>query len=505
MSIGTQYTWNNIHARGVLIGVTKILNETCVINYVDNNGLSKQQIVPFFYSATGDERFLQDHFDFWDICGEQKIDGNFDVIPRGMISLAPPQINTGNMTNRFVRGTYQKIEDNYWVKKSAYINPIPLDYTLNIQIQTDLYEDLFKIQQSLIEKFYKTQVFSILYKGFRVPCQIGFPEDFGIEKTFEFTYNESNKNKMSFSLAVESYLPVIDPKTEFSTNSTLEESINNISVKTEKDEQFSFKFLNLINGQIIYSGTQYRIEWTTQGYIPLVNLLYSTNLLEWTYIERGINNTGIYDWNVPFFSDGGQIEEDPINVFVISDTGKGGKMRALISENGELEQLIYIKRGWGYNITDQIIVEPKEEGEWTRPNLMACLNSTNGLDHANIITRGSGLPPSKIQTIYLKIESLNGTVSHIANWVPTFNGEIDPNIEIEDGIIFNLEPKFDQNLLLEWGIGDNEKITGYGLQENTFIKNIILDENKLVINKLNTVETKSLFSLKNRPLKLKIR
>ena len=104
-----KYNTDNVHSRAVIVGLVNLLNTR--VQY--ENVLSDTNIdivtVPFFYSMTGDERFLQDYFLEWNDCIHPKIaDGNYDVIPRGIVTLESNTINTTAMTHRFVRGSYVK-------------------------------------------------------------------------------------------------------------------------------------------------------------------------------------------------------------------------------------------------------------------------------------------------------------------------------------------------------------------------------------------------------------
>ena len=63
--------------------------------------------------------------------------------------------------------------------------------------------------------FYKTYTFSFEYEGFRIPVQVGFPEQYEITKSTEFTF-QSNPPfiDFNFSLALETYFPEKDLSTE---------------------------------------------------------------------------------------------------------------------------------------------------------------------------------------------------------------------------------------------------------------------------------------------------
>jgi len=499
--------WDDIHARSVIIGVTNLLQNKIKINYLDSSGNEVIKTIPFFYSATGDSRFLQDYFDFTLVCNEdEKIDSNFDVIPRGMVVLESCAINTSSMTNRFVRGEYLVYTEDGYETRNSVINSIPLDYNIKIIIQTDLHEDIFKIMQSFIENFYKTQVFSFQYKGFRIPAQIGFPEEYGLEKTFQFSYPETNKNSLTFSFKLETYFPVIDETTEFLSNNVIESF--NLNSKNNDSEIRGFTFTNITPDTYLYSGKIFKLKWKTFGIIPFVNLYFSIDNGEsWKLIEKNIKNLNEYDWLVPYITDNETTNEDPINIEVISKTGRGAKLRVLVRENGEIEQVLPINRGYGYKITDSLIVEPKNPSQnFVEPVLLTCVDENGGIAHANIVSRGAGLPYLGEKYVQFKIvDSYNEETQHILSYSPIFTGNQDPDLIFDDSFIFNIFPELTNELVEQLNIKEGDIISSLYLEKDSRIKNINFEQNIIVIN---TIINKSSFGLEyrleERPINIKI-
>ena len=216
-----KFNSDDIHARSVIAGLLSYLNQEVFILNTWNKEDKEEEIVeiPFYYSFTGDERYLQDFFGrIWNNCAPGK-EGNYDAIPRGVVKLDGSTIQTSDMTQRFIRGNFnrviKKVEDGVIKGENleafnAYINSIPLQMEFSVEIHVDTMTDAFKIQQTLIEVFYSSKAFYTTYKGILVPCQVGFPEQVGIEKTFEFSYPNNEEVKLTFNLTVETYLPVID-------------------------------------------------------------------------------------------------------------------------------------------------------------------------------------------------------------------------------------------------------------------------------------------------------
>jgi hypothetical protein len=174
--------------------------------------------IPFFYSLSGDESFLQDFYlDYQDCDGNSPFaEGNYDIIPRGIVNLIGVNIDTASITNGFVRATYNSEDTEGNMKAySSYTSSIPLSMTFDVKLRADSLLDTFKIFQSVIQVFYKVFSFSVEFGGMRIPVQVGFPEQYQNDKQIEFSYLSTQKYiETTFSIQVETYYPQKDLETE---------------------------------------------------------------------------------------------------------------------------------------------------------------------------------------------------------------------------------------------------------------------------------------------------
>jgi len=204
----------NVFARAVVVGLVKTLNNQIFYeNVLDSNGTYDIVGVPFFpdFGQGSSERFLQDYFLNWGDCGSaQKVDGNIDPLPRGMVSLNSMEIDTSALTQRWIRAEFSKVIDGNIQTFNAYLNSLPLKMDFDIEIRTDTMVEAFKIVQAILDTFYKVRIFNVEFRGFMIPCQISFPENYPIERAMEFSYPSENKINFTFSLEIETYYPVID-------------------------------------------------------------------------------------------------------------------------------------------------------------------------------------------------------------------------------------------------------------------------------------------------------
>jgi hypothetical protein len=347
-----KYNTDNVHTRAVIVGLINLLNQKVQYQNVLSDTDIDEIVVPFYYNYGGDERFLQDYFLEWNECATPKMaDGNYDPIPRGIVTMSGNSINTSTMTNRFVRGTYVKEINGELLTFNAYLNAIPLTMNFDVEVKTDTSLDAFKIQQSILETFYKTQVYSVNFRGFRVPCQVGFSEDFGIEKTFEFSYGEEQVVTFKLSLEIETYYPVIDPTTErFNGNRMSDGSPNVTFISDERYEQPRFRFVDPLHGETYFSGETMPIRWLSNGPILRTNLYYRMSRSStWIPIVNNLPNSGSYIWTLPFFDvNGTPGTKDPLSAKMLSQTGVNARIRAITDATGQVTKILVFNGGSGY-------------------------------------------------------------------------------------------------------------------------------------------------------------
>jgi hypothetical protein len=232
MAFNHKYNNADTIIRGCIVGLVNEMNNRIHYQNVWEDTDSRLVRVPFFYAMSGDERFLQDYFSNWSDCAPDFIEGNYDIVPRGTIFLTGVSVLGSNLTSRFVRGYYHKEQEGELKRFNSYINSIPLQLNFSAEILVDTSIDSFKITESIIAVFYKTLVYNVAFKGFRVPTQAGFPEGYDLGKQFEFTYGVTERQKITFDVEVQTYLPLTDVKEEFFAGKTIQGTSVNYDVST---------------------------------------------------------------------------------------------------------------------------------------------------------------------------------------------------------------------------------------------------------------------------------
>ncbi len=222
-----KYNYDDVFLRSLSVALLNLLtNKLFIWNRIADKDYRTIPI-PFFYDmASSDERFMQDIYmgDSLDDCIPVKItEGNTDLVPRGAIRLTDININTASLTNRFVRGEYrQENDDGNLITHNAPINHIPLDIGFECKIVIDGELNAFKVVQQWIRTFIFTHRFMFLFDGFVIEAQTGFPESGGLERAFEHSYADDSTRTISFTLTVETYMPVIDKTLDYLKSQQME-------------------------------------------------------------------------------------------------------------------------------------------------------------------------------------------------------------------------------------------------------------------------------------------
>jgi len=219
-----KFNTDNVFFRGVIIGLLSKLNETIVYTQIGSDQIERNIYIPFFYSMVGDEPFLQDFYLSYEDCDGKPAfaEGNYDVVPRGIIELNGISIDSSSATSKFVRGSYVKevAKENgkEMVTYSSYLNPIPLRIQIDAKIKVDTTLDAFKIQQSVIEILYRRFVYYFNYRNIRIPVQVVLPDSLPNKQPNNFTMSYGSQRgeliTLSFSMDLETYLPQFDLSTE---------------------------------------------------------------------------------------------------------------------------------------------------------------------------------------------------------------------------------------------------------------------------------------------------
>jgi len=305
MSLYNTYNNENIIARGVIAGMLDVLNNNIRYNQVWSNEEVEEIKVPWFYNQSGDERFMQDFYTHYAACNfPRPVDGNFDRIPRGVITYQGADIDANRITNRFVQGRYVKEIDGKLQAFVSFLYSIPLTITFECELWLDTQVTALKVEQAIRETFYKTITFYYYYKGMRLGATAGFSEQIGVEKMIEYSFETGDdpRPKIKFNIEIETYQPVFDPTTEMDANNYMR-GIGYRMYQHDELNDGTIEIKSPIENTVVPKEFPLMIEWSFNnegGVMPKVDAFWLENdTNEWNLIEKGIQNHEFWIWNIP--------------------------------------------------------------------------------------------------------------------------------------------------------------------------------------------------------------
>lgn len=212
MSINYKYKKNSddIFMRSVYAGLTETLTNITKYAQIENNDTKKMIRVPFYLSATGQERFLYYYFSGknYETC-EEYIEGSYDIVPRGVLTFGGFTIASSEITSPHARAEFFEVDkEGNVLTYSAQISSIPLKMSFTLEILSSTENERMKISQSLIEELYFVRKFHFYYQGIVVPAQISFPDESGYEgKNLTYSYGDVENPRQKLTIDCETYLP----------------------------------------------------------------------------------------------------------------------------------------------------------------------------------------------------------------------------------------------------------------------------------------------------------
>jgi len=317
MALFQRYNNENVLTRAIIAGLLDVLNNHIKYNQIwGNDPIEEFETisVPWFYNQSGDERFMQDFYTHYAEClAPRPVDGNFDMIPRGIITYTGSDINAQRITSRYVQGRYVKEVDGKLEGFVSYLYSIPLNIRFDCELWADTQLTALKIEQEIREVLYKTVTYYVYYKGMRVGCTAGFPENIALEKKIQYAFESENKIKLTFQIEVESYQPVFDPTTEMHAGNNVKKFTYRLYGKDEKSDGdihnveakqlIGGKAISPTSGSTIPKGNPMWIEWsfTREGGIMRNVDLYwlYTGSNEVHQIAMVEPNHEYFIWNIP--------------------------------------------------------------------------------------------------------------------------------------------------------------------------------------------------------------
>lgn len=413
-----RYNTDDVFNRVVIVGLLNLMNNKICYDQIFENTVIENVHVPCMYDfGSSDERFAQDNYTFFGAScfGEKKIDGKFDMLPRCAIRYTGSQIDSGNITNKGVRGYYMKNENGKLSSYTALLYSIPLTFNFECEMWVDNLDTAFKIEQSIRETFYKNRTYNVLFRGMKVGCCVGFPEQQTLAKTVNYAFDTERQIKLNFNLAVETYQPVFtEPMPSGTVINYIGVDLTYNALAKDTDKRLYIKLDEIEKGTIIPTGLPLMITWKCKSNVSEILTLSLSYIDETTGKEHQIAtplyNEGYYIWNVPqrisgyaqpditYIPDETQhIEEKPIVRIVPDDNGNITEKSFNVVNPGRI-----VSRGGSIKVVLEYVNNSNGNIEISADTYSFNIKD-RGLDPDNPVNIAEGKPLMKFKNSFKKL------------------------------------------------------------------------------------------------------
>ena len=216
--IGERLNYNDTFFRSLTAAVLDILEGEIYWVYKFSTG-DKEVTVPFYYSLTGDEKFLLDAFTDDVVSDNRKSELNADGIPRGVVTWTGFDILNEEMTNPNV-WMKMSIEEQDEVKNVlARVRAMPISAKYDVSIILNSVNDVFECAAAIMNTLGQYRYFSFQYNFINILGVVQLPDSGQFEKETDISFTSDNKVKYNMSFEVKTCYPAFrKPRTGIRPN-----------------------------------------------------------------------------------------------------------------------------------------------------------------------------------------------------------------------------------------------------------------------------------------------
>ena len=165
--------------------------------------------VPFYYSLTGDERFLLDSFQDDIVSNNRFVELNTDQIPRGHLTMTGFNIKSDEFANPNV-WLRMVIENEVEIRKVlAKVRAIPISVNFDLAITLSSEVDVFKCSQAIMDTLWLYRYMYFEHNFMNIDAIMIMPDTEQIEIAREKNMTSDNMIKLSLSFEVHTYYPAL--------------------------------------------------------------------------------------------------------------------------------------------------------------------------------------------------------------------------------------------------------------------------------------------------------
>lgn len=164
--------------------------------------------VPFYYSMTGDERFLLDAFT--DDVVDKRVELNTDIIPRGHTTINSITPNFSELANphTWIKSQIETDDETYRIVSKVMAIPITVSFDVEILVDSEI--DAFKCLAKVLNTMQIYKFFEFQYKGIFIEAVLKMPEGQDLTIPREQNLSSDSKKSVKYTVEVKTHYPVID-------------------------------------------------------------------------------------------------------------------------------------------------------------------------------------------------------------------------------------------------------------------------------------------------------
>jgi hypothetical protein len=148
--IGEKFNYQETFFRDLTLCVLDTLEGE--IRWVNRFSSGDREVnVPFYYSLTGDERFLMDSFNDDIVNSNRFVDVNTDIIPRAHLTMTGFDIRSDEFSNPnvWLRMVVENEDEIRRVLAKIRAVPVTVKYEMSILLSSEI--DVFKCNQAIMD------------------------------------------------------------------------------------------------------------------------------------------------------------------------------------------------------------------------------------------------------------------------------------------------------------------------------------------------------------------
>jgi hypothetical protein len=204
--IGERFNFEDVFFRDLTVCVLDTLEGE--VRWVNKFSSGDRVVnVPFYYSLTGDERFLLDSFTDDVVSNSRYVDLNTDIIPRGHLTLTSYEIRADEFANPNV-WLKMVVENDAEIRNMlTKVRAIPITVRYELQVHLSSEIDTFKCSQAILDTLWLYRFMYFEYNFMNIDAVMTIPDSSNIEINREKNLTSDNTIKLTVAFDVQTYYP----------------------------------------------------------------------------------------------------------------------------------------------------------------------------------------------------------------------------------------------------------------------------------------------------------